>query len=56
MTAATPTVDFSNPSYQERSMGSMIWRHFRRHRMAMVGAVILAVMIFGVISVSWLSP
>lgn len=56
MTAATPTVDFSNPSYQERSMGSMIWRHFRRHRMAMVGVVILAVMIFGVISVSWLSP
>ena len=56
MTAATTSVDLTGQPYKERSMRSMIWRHFRRHHMAMAGVMVLAIMIFGVITVSWLSP
>ena len=56
MTAATTSVDLTGQPYKERSMRSMIWRHFRRHHMAMAGVIVLAIMIFGVITVSWLSP
>ena len=56
MTAATTPVDLTGQPYKERSMRSMIWRHFRRHHMAMAGVIVLAIMIFGVITVSWLSP
>ncbi len=48
MTAATTSVDLTGQPYKERSMRSMIWRHFRRHHMAMVGVIVLACMIFGV--------
>ncbi len=56
MTAATSPIEIAGKSHQERSMRSMIWRNFRRHQMAMVGVIVLSIMIFGVISVSWLSP
>jgi len=56
MTVATTSVEMAGKKYQERSMRSMIWRNFRRHHMAMAGMIVLSVMIFGVISVSWLSP
>ncbi len=56
MTATTGSAEIVGKKYQERSMRSMIWRNFRRHHMAMVGMIVLSLMIFGVVSVSWLSP
>ena len=41
---------------KERSMRSMIWNQFRRHRLAVAGLVVLAAMSFGAILVPYISP
>src|ERR671920_1887363 len=52
-TLASPSVEAVAPP---ASRGSEIWRRFRRHRLAMAGAVILALMCLGVIVGPWLWP
>jgi peptide/nickel transport system permease protein len=52
-TLASPSVEALAPP---ASRGSETWRRFRRHRLAMVGAVILALMCLGVIVGPWLWP
>ncbi len=41
---------------EQRSLRSIMWNQFRRHQMAMVGTVVLALLIFGSIFVGVLSP
>src|SRR5215207_1522918 len=52
-TLASPSVEAVAPP---ASRGSETWRRFRRHRLAMAGAVILALMCLGVIVGPWLWP
>lgn len=56
MTTTASPIELSNSMPSERTMRSMIWRRFRRHRMAVVGAIVLGALIFGAVSVSWISP
>ncbi len=42
--------------YQERSARSLVWNQFRRHRMALVGTVILLLLVLGSTFVSVVSP
>ncbi len=41
---------------EQRSLRNIMWNQFRRHQMAMVGTVVLALLIFGSIFVGVLSP
>ncbi|NJN84225.1 MAG: ABC transporter permease [Caldilineaceae bacterium] len=40
----------------ERSMRSLVWSQFKRHRMAVVGVVILTLLVLGAVFVSVISP
>ena len=60
---ATTTVDQLNQlnlqapsSTKERSMRSMYWNQFRRHKMAVAASIVLAVLILGSIFVPMFSP
>lgn len=54
-TTATP-LDLSPAVVKTRTMRGMIWRQFRRHRMALVGLFVLAALVIGSASVSFVSP
>ncbi len=56
MATSATTVDLTSQTVRERTMRSIIWNQFRRHTMAMVGMVVLLVLIFGSLSVSFVSP
>ena len=54
-TTASP-LELSGTNVKERTMRGMIWRQFRRHRMALVGLLVLAGLVIGSVSVSVVSP
>lgn len=54
-TTASP-LDLSPAAVKTRTMRGMIWRQFRRHRMALVGLFVLAALVIGSASVSFVSP
>ncbi|MEZ4584441.1 MAG: hypothetical protein R3A10_22890, partial [Caldilineaceae bacterium] len=54
-TTASP-LELSGTNVKERTMRGMIWRQFRRHRMALVGLLVLAGLVLGSVSVSVVSP
>ena len=45
-TTASP-LELSGTNVKERTMRGMIWRQFRRHRMALVGLLVLAGLVIG---------
>jgi peptide/nickel transport system permease protein len=58
-TTATPVnqLNLQAPTTtQERTMRGMIWNQFRRHRLAVAGLVVLAVLSLGAIFVPYISP
>ena len=53
----TNQLDLQSPALtKERSMRSMYWNQFRRHKMAVAGLIVLSILVFGAIFVPMLSP
>ena len=50
------TPELSLAFHEERSMRSLVWNQFKRHRMAVVGTIVLFALMFGSASVSFISP
>ena len=58
-TPASPTVSARAgpvPGSKQVSLGMEAWRRFRRHKLAMAGAIILGIMTFAVVFGPWLYP
>jgi peptide/nickel transport system permease protein len=58
-TPASPTVSAGAgpvPGSKHVSLGMEAWRRFRRHRLALTGAIILGIMAFAVVFGPWLYP
>jgi peptide/nickel transport system permease protein len=55
-TTTTPISAAEALPHKQRTLRSLAWQQFRHHQMAMVGSVILGLLIFGTIFVSFLSP
>ncbi|MCB0046605.1 MAG: ABC transporter permease [Caldilineaceae bacterium] len=56
MATTTMTANQTPALSNTRTMRSMIWRRFRRHRMAVAGVIVLSLLIFGAVAVSFISP
>lgn len=56
MASTTAELDLSTIETRERSMRGLIWSQFKRHRMALVGSIVLGLLVAGAILVSVISP
>ncbi|MBW7883558.1 MAG: ABC transporter permease [Caldilineaceae bacterium] len=54
--ATASTLDTGQLRHAERSLRTIIWRQFRRHKMAMAGVVVLSLLVLGSLLVSVVSP
>jgi peptide/nickel transport system permease protein len=55
-TTATPLAFVAPGQPKVRSLRSMVWRQFTRHQLAVAGAILLLLLVFGSITVSFISP
>jgi peptide/nickel transport system permease protein len=56
MATTATTAELAATMPKERTMRGMIWSRFRRHKMAVAGLVVLSLLVFGALAVSWISP
>jgi peptide/nickel transport system permease protein len=52
---SSPTRVGGVAAFRSRSLGGQIWQRFRRHRLAMIGAVILVILVLLAVGASWVA-